>query len=76
MIYKNNNKMKTFKIIHKADNTFNEETPKKIILGKLSIFIISIIILSYLTLLTSCMVFVPFHGRGWHGGHERHERRD
>jgi len=58
--------MKTSKILLQASNSNNEEIPKKVIAGK----VIVIFMLLWMTLLTSCMVFVPVRE---HDGHEHHD---
>ena len=65
--------MKTLKISLQNAQCNSEEISKKFKMGIFSKSLIVIIMLSCATLLTSCMVFVPFHGHG--GGHEHHGRR-
>jgi len=62
--------MKTSKILLQSDDINKEETPKKVLAGKLLV----IFMLLWMTLLTSCIAFIPV-GHG-HGGHERHEHHD
>jgi hypothetical protein len=59
--------MKTSKIHPQDDTINNEETTKKIRYGKLLKSFLFVIIFTGMTLLTSCFVFVPFHGhrRRW-----------
>ncbi len=77
--------MKTSKILLQTDKSNHEETPKKLRADKLSKYILVIFMLSWITLLSSCIAFVPVghdghgSGHGHDGGHrgfggERHER--
>jgi hypothetical protein len=56
--------MKTQKILLLDDKNNNEGPKKKIRYDKLLKSFLVVIIFSGMTLLTSCLIFVPFHGHG------------
>jgi hypothetical protein len=64
--------MKMSKILLHSDKSNDEETPKKVRAGKLLKSILVIFMLSWITLMSSCIAFVPVQGHEGHGGHHGH----
>jgi hypothetical protein len=69
--------MKTSKILHYRDKSNNAEKLKKVGAGNLFKSLLVVFMLTWITLLSSCAIFIPVPVHVGHGErHEHHEHRD